>query len=852
MGGFATASFSAVPTSFYDATTPVLHWTGSVLEIYAGQGSAVERLALTGGTLSYVATFNTVASDSYVSLTAQGGARAIEARHLDQLEASAGATARGELAFGGQSGLMSDALTLMAVDHNGQTLFVSALWGHDGLSLAQRNGSSLQVLDAESDTTSSYAQQVTALASWSYNDRSFVFAGSIFDRGVSSYEIVGTSLSLADSLGVDDGVAFNTPTSLAVTEVAGQAYLLVSDAGLGQISVLSISAAGGLDLVSTAMDDLSTRFSGVTAFDVAEVNGHVFVVAGGTDGGVSLLRLLPNGQLVHVDTLVDTANLWLEDISALQLVETGGTLHVFVTSEDASGVTHLTIDTATLGQALNGTSGANVLVGTDDDDQLWAGKNGNDTLSGGAGDDLLIADRGQNVLSGGAGADLFVAGSRTTDMEILDFAVGVDLIDLSAWPFLYSVAQVDIQSLSDGARISFSGREITLRTDDGTSLSYEDFIINDILGLYRPPLPEPDSVVLDDTDASNTLVGVAGNDTLIGNGGSDTLNGRDGDDLLEGGDDSDVVFGGKGADTLMGDASHDALVGEDGNDMIYGGAGADTLDGGQGSDTLFGDSSVDSLSGGDGADSLTGGTGADTIWGGNGNDTIFSNTGEDIMYGEAGHDYISAGNGVDIADGGAGDDTIIGRSGWDTLHGGADDDHLYGSEGSDELTGGTGDDYVSGGTGFDVLYGNSGNDSLYGNQGNDFLSGGSGDDALYGATGNDILYGRSGNDDLFGNQGNDTLDGGSGSDVLQGGSLADTFVFEVDHGRDKITDFEVGVDILQLSSALVAGLGTGEDIVDAFATFALGRVRLEFSEEDWIALDGVTDLAAVAAAIEIF
>lgn len=100
--------------------------------------------------------------------------------------------------------------------------------------------------------------------------------------------------------------------------------------------------------------------------------------------------------------------------------------------------------------------------------------------------------------------------------------------------------------------------------------------------------------------------------------------------------------------------------------------------------------------------------------------------------------------------------------------------------GNDAVTGGSGDDTVRGGAGNDTLWGEAGNDRLFGDAGNDLLRGGDGTDRLNGGTGRD------------------TLDGGAGNDILTGGAGADAFVLGGGGGRDRVTDFETGVDAVQV------------------------------------------------------
>jgi carbonic anhydrase len=91
-------------------------------------------------------------------------------------------------------------------------------------------------------------------------------------------------------------------------------------------------------------------------------------------------------------------------------------------------------------------------------------------------------------------------------------------------------------------------------------------------------------------------------------------------------------------------------------------------------------------------------------------------------------------------------------------------------------------------------------DLMYAKDGKDTLDGGQKDDKLFGEAGKDLLLGGSGNDYLDGGAGKDTLNGNGGNDALTGGNSKDTFVFEAGFGTDVITDFQDGVDIIDLSA----------------------------------------------------
>ncbi len=93
---------------------------------------------------------------------------------------------------------------------------------------------------------------------------------------------------------------------------------------------------------------------------------------------------------------------------------------------------------------------------------------------------------------------------------------------------------------------------------------------------------------------------------------------------------------------------------------------------------------------------------------------------------------------------------------------------------------------------------------------NDVLTGGAGNDSLQGRAGNNAaneLIGNLGNDTLIGGLGDDTLNGGAGADVLTGGGGRDRFVFDsINTGVDRIVDFSVGEDVIQVSARAFRGL----------------------------------------------
>lgn len=72
------------------------------------------------------------------------------------------------------------------------------------------------------------------------------------------------------------------------------------------------------------------------------------------------------------------------------------------------------------------------------------------------------------------------------------------------------------------------------------------------------------------TNASELILGTAGDDLIDGKNGQDCILGGDGNDRLNGGNDNDVLLGGNGDDQLDGGPKKDT-------DVCYGGSGTNTF-----------------------------------------------------------------------------------------------------------------------------------------------------------------------------------------------------------------------------------------------------------------------------------
>ena len=79
---------------------------------------------------------------------------------------------------------------------------------------------------------------------------------------------------------------------------------MLAAAGSASLSVLAVTPDGGCEPTDHVIDTRDTRFDGVQALASATWGDEVLIVAGGSDHGLTLFRLSPDGRLVWLDTLV--------------------------------------------------------------------------------------------------------------------------------------------------------------------------------------------------------------------------------------------------------------------------------------------------------------------------------------------------------------------------------------------------------------------------------------------------------------------------------------------------------------------------------------------------------------------
>jgi len=202
-----------------------------------------------------------------------------------------------------------------------------------------------------------------------------------------------------------------------------------------------------------------------------------------------------------------------------------------------------------------GTFGADTLISSSLDEEIWGGTGEKDVFSfaTGGGDDVIKDFR---IKSGSI--------IRENDDIIID---GIEINPNNSYSNITFFQQGADTIIGFGVNDSITLENVELsRWQSRDPLN--DFIVNGTAG----------DDIIDDTyiDTDGDVVDDSGQ----------TINGLDGDDQITAGSDDDSVFGNNGNDTLRGMFGWDELYGGAGDDVLIGGRGEDYLELGMGSDTI--------------------------------------------------------------------------------------------------------------------------------------------------------------------------------------------------------------------------------------------------------------------------
>ena len=356
----------------------------------------------------------------------------------------------------------------------------------------------------------------------------------------------GQTLSIdASMLGTSDALVFDgsaeTNGSFAVTGGAGN-DTLTGGAGNDAFDL----SRGGNDTVKGGAGNDTISFGGaLTASDIVDggTGSDTLVLAGDYSSGV----VFSAATMVNVETLRLAA---------------GHSYKLTLNDANVAAMQTLTIDASALGVAnslvFDGSAETNASFDI-------IGGAGNDTLTGGAGNDQFdLSHGGNDTVQGGAGSDTFQFGAALSASDKIDGGAGSDTVvldgDYSAGLTFAAATMVDVETLKLAG-----GHSYTLTMSDGNVAA------GGTLTIDASKLGGGDVLTFDgsaELDGAYVVKGGKGDDHIIGGGGADKLLGGKGDDVLQGGNGADLLNGGKGHDIFVYAAAGQSTS-----------AGFDTIDG---------------------------------------------------------------------------------------------------------------------------------------------------------------------------------------------------------------------------------------------------------------------------------
>ena len=295
-----------------------------------------------------------------------------------------------------------------------------------------------------------------------------------------------------------------------------------------------LDASDGNGIVGNAGDNRITVTGGVDA----------------VDGGLGADRLIVDyRQATGAVTGDSTSNFTEAGGGGRMVTMTDGTLEHF-TILTGSGADTITtgagndiIKTGKGASTVSAGQGSNVITGGANADTITALDGGN-LIRAGNGANTVTTGGGNDLIFSGTGADTIVAGGGVDRISLLG---GADSVDAGAGHDRLIINYAKMTSDVSGG------------TTGGNGVTGYVGHIADLLG-SSVDFQRAESFTITTGSGDDTLTTGNGNDILRGGGGRDQLNGGGGQDSLFGGSGNDQLRGGRGTDIVTGGAGADVFV----------------------------------------------------------------------------------------------------------------------------------------------------------------------------------------------------------------------------------------------------------------------------------------------------
>jgi hypothetical protein len=452
-------------------------------------------------------------------------------------------------------------------------------------------GSSMNLESLDSASTTA-ATSVTLAANSSNSTLNLLTgqANNVIDLGTGTLGALSITAAENATITVDASGAAGTITSGAITAatISLGNFSTLTDAGSNSNDDLTITGA-----TTTATVSLGRGITNA-AGDEINFSGNVATLALSSTLNTEAIAIDASNVLSYGgNTLMDFAG-----IAVASYQHTGTGALSWVGSAATGNQTIKSTATSTTADTLTGGAGNDVLTGNEGTNTLTGGA-ANDTLTGNAGADSLSGGAGNDSLTAGEGADTVTAGLGTDTINISDSTAAADVIQVSAGAVgtftdneSEDVAGTAASTPDDRGEDTITGFDAGLDTIAVTATNVADFVHTTDLLVSAPNATTAGTATTVDAFVANTLFIALDGDAVV----------NDDDDIV-------LTFSDFKLNGVSQIGSADLLAATDIDQSISynltAAAGATTITTGDLADTITTAGGVDTITTGTGADTIT-------------------------------------------------------------------------------------------------------------------------------------------------------------------------------------------------------------------------------------------------------
>ena len=335
------------------------------------------------------------------------------------------------------------------------------------------------------------------LETFTIGAKTFLAVASLFDRGVSVFELsdAGPYLTLTDTVFDSDGATLRIDTSYSVETVVTATGTFLYATGFidDGLSAFSVDPNGNLSNLQNVADDATLELDGALGLHAFSRAGQNYIaVSGFVDDGISIFSVAADGTLTNVANY--DAPVGLDGPWSPTSIEIDGTTYLYVPSQTSEEIIVLSFDGVMIEQ---------------------------------------VQSIRSQILDVARDAQVIQAGDRTLLAVSAEFGDGVEIFEIETNPLSGSVGQLTpAQSLplggaTDTETVTVDGTTFLLASSDEGITAFELGGGDDRMTGTQ----SDDSITEDGGD--DTIEALAGNDRIFIEGtGDDLIRGGSGDDAF--------------------------------------------------------------------------------------------------------------------------------------------------------------------------------------------------------------------------------------------------------------------------------------------------------------------------------